>query len=227
MPQTKFESGDPDWILRRDAADLCSVSERTVQRWLEWPKSRRPRTRIVQRGRQRLLLLNRADVERIHAARIKADGAVKSEIVDALIRGDPPAVILREHHLSLGEFEKLRDQFARVTGGSVLQGPHVRQICDLLGTAQFDAPLLLTALRALVQIRNLLDIGQADYPTLVAAIQALLERHSRLVAERPRARDVRAIVKPLEPDDKVDRIDEPPAESPPPSSSKRGSSGSR
>jgi hypothetical protein len=80
----------------------------------------------------------------------------------------------------------------------LVEGSNVRLICEALETTTFDVALVVTALRALRQIRKMFDVGNADHATLVAAIQALLERHSRLVAER-RASELRPVIRTIGP----------------------------
>jgi hypothetical protein len=105
--------------------------------------------------------------------------------------------------VSLDELERIRERFLRMTDARLIEGPSVRQICEALGTAELEIMRVVTALRALRQIRMLMDVGDAEYPTLVAAIQALLERHSRLVAER-RSSEIRAVIRPTEPGEQLD-----------------------
>jgi hypothetical protein len=122
----------------------------------------------------------------------------------ALTRGDSPAVIVRDHHVSLDELERIRDKFLRMADARLIEAPTVRLICEALETPKFDAAEVVVALRALRQIRRLMDVGTADHSTLVAAVQALLERHSKLVAER-RASDTVSIIRPIG----VDQVDGP------------------
>jgi hypothetical protein len=199
MPPKRFDNGgDEEWILRRQAAAICSVSERTIHRWLSDKKSHPIRTKVVRRGQQKITLLHRGDVERIRSAGL--EHPLEQEITARLLRGESPAAVLRHLHVPLAEFEQIRDQFVRVTGGSNLTAPHVRDICEALETPELNISLVVDSLQALCSIRKRLDIGQADSPALVArAVKELLESHERLVAaERRRASDVRAIVKPLE-----------------------------
>jgi hypothetical protein len=218
MPQDKFDSGEGGWITLRETAELSGTSVRTVRRRLKDKKGPKIRTRFMQRGRQRIMLLNREDVERFFLT-TRLEHPTESEVIDALMRGEPAASILRSLHLSLDDFVRIRDRFALVTGGHTIQGPEVREMCEALETAELDAARVVKVLRAFREIRRLLDIGKVDDATVVAAIRTLLERHSKLVGERRRTSDIHGIVKPL--DD-----DEPTGDWAPPSS-KQGLPGAR
>ena len=200
MSPKKFDDGDrSEWMPRSEAAKLFDVSVRTMQRWAHRWGNRQLRTMVVPRGKQRITLMNRADVERLHKTRFgRPPHEVDAEVMAALRRGDSPEVIVREHRVSLDELEQVRTRFLRLTDARLLEGPTVRLICEALESTSFDPSLIVGALRALRQIRRLMDVGDADHATLVVAVQTLLERHSRLVAER-RASDVRAVIKPMDP----------------------------
>jgi len=204
-PPRRFDNGDrSEWMLRSEAAEIFDVSVRTIQRWVHRWRGRHLRTMLVPRGKQRVMLLHRGDVERLHKTRFgRPPYQIDADVMAAIVRGESPDVIVRNFHVSLDELERIRERFLRMTDARLIEGPSVRQICEALEISQLEITQVVTALRALRQIRMLMDMGDAEHPTLVAAIQALLERHSRLVAER-RSSEIRAVIKPIESGEDVD-----------------------
>ena len=207
-PPRKYDGDRSEWMLRSEAAEIFDVSVRTIQRWVRRWRGRHLRTMMVPRGKQRVMLLHRGDVERLHKTRFgRPPYQVDAEVMAAIVRGESPDVIVRTYHVSLDELETIRERFLRMTDARLIEGPSVRQICEALGTRELEITRVVTALHALGQIKMLMDVGDADYPTLVAAIRALLEHHSRLVAMQ-RPSEIRAVIRPTDVTENIDDIEQ-------------------
>src|SRR5262245_33795303 len=90
------------WMPRSEAAELLGVSTRTLRRW----EGRGLRTMVIRRGKLPVALVNRTDVERLRIARVGIPAyQVEGAVLGALLAGQQPDVIVREHRVSLAEIE--------------------------------------------------------------------------------------------------------------------------
>src|SRR5262249_48270600 len=157
MIKKQERNGDrTTWIPRTEAASLLGVSVRTVQRW----QGPHLRAMQVQSGRLPMTLVHRGDVERLRIARVgRTVYQTECAVLEALLAGRSPEVIVREHDVSLEEIERIRDHFVRLKDSRIIEAKDVRKMREELGLEKFDIDQVIGALRALRQISGLLDVS--------------------------------------------------------------------
>lgn len=141
------------WIPRREAAKICQVSPQTILSW------EGPRFRVYEhydKNNRKGWYVHRDDVERMRLERIGPKlYELERYVLTELAKGKNAGEIVREgNRCTLGDVERIRDQDARLSDACVIDGATMRELRALLGAERLDPPLLLDAVRLVVERVN-------------------------------------------------------------------------